>query len=49
MTKEIKSNNIVVVCPYCKKESDVEIGGVNEFYESIVKCKNKMCEREFVL
>ena len=43
------SNTINAECPYCHKVSIVEVGGVNQYYESIVKCQNEECEKEFCL
>lgn len=43
-------NNVLnVICPHCFKESIVEVGGVNQYYESIVKCQNEECGEEFAL
>lgn len=32
-----------VVCPYCKEVVVVEVGGVDQYYESIVDCPLEDC------
>jgi len=43
------SQEISVTCPYCSKVQVVKLGGVNQYYESIVRCANKECDKEFAL